>query len=231
MIADWLLLAICVQQLKGVWAYLFSVVEAIISHSGWRAINVCPILVGHRLGEFLINQVLIDALAWRLAAQCGLGIFGRLVQSFIHFCWITDAALIVCLPVLSAGLEEVEAISVCSLASFFCFQLIVCFRKWISCEVEGWVATPLNVFRMIILWFCVFEVGLFIDGMVVIIVVKGVDPICFALGWWPDLVFQLQVLALFDGRVGLFRVALVASVPNYFVYHWKLYNYYSYFYI
>jgi hypothetical protein len=53
----------------------------------------------------------------------------------------------------------------------------------------------------------------------VVVVIQGIDLIGLSAGGRPDLVLELEVLALLDGGIGLLGVALLSAVANNFVYH------------
>lgn len=101
------------------------VVEAIVSQSSGSVIDVWAILIGKRLRQLLVNQVFVQSLTSRLASERKFGVLGRLIHSLAHFCSIGDTSLIICLPVLSAGLQQSEPIPVGALSCLLRLYLVV----------------------------------------------------------------------------------------------------------
>lgn len=63
MVANGLFPAVSIEQLQGVRADLLAIVEAVISDSSRRLIDIGSILIGGSLGEFLIDQIFIECLS------------------------------------------------------------------------------------------------------------------------------------------------------------------------
>lgn len=76
---------------------------------------------------------------------------------------------------LSASLQQIEAIPICSFSCLLGLKLIIGLGEGIPREVECGVASSLNMLGMIILGFRIFKMRLLVDGMVVIIVIEWID--------------------------------------------------------
>lgn len=81
-----------------------------------------------------------------------------------------------------SSLEQVEPIPIGSLPSSFSFDLVVGLGHRGACEIQGGVASSLHVFGVVILGFGILEMGLLVDGVVVVVVVEGMDLIGLATG-------------------------------------------------
>lgn len=106
-------------------SYFLPVVEAVVSQSSRSVIDVRAIFIGKSLRQLLVNQVFIQSFTGRLASEGKFGVLGRLIHGLVHLRSITDAPLIICLPVLSARLQQMEPIPVGSLSCLFRLYLIV----------------------------------------------------------------------------------------------------------
>lgn len=84
---------------------------------------------------------------------------------------LTDTALIIGLPVLSASLQQIEPIPVSSLSSLLRLQLIIRLGHRIPRKVESRIAASLHMLGMVILWLRIFKMRFLVDSMIVIIVI------------------------------------------------------------
>jgi len=123
---------------------------------------------------------------------------------------------------LYSSFEHIKAITIGSLSNFFSFNLIIGFRTCVRCKIECWTCSPLYMFRMIILWLCVFKVIFFVSWVIVVVIVKGIDLIDISFCRGPNLIVELKIFSLFESGVRLISVAFKASVANYLVDHFEV---------
>jgi hypothetical protein len=96
-----------------------------------------------------------------------------------------------------------------------------------ACEVEGGGSSLWYVFGVVIFGLGVLQMIFLIVGVVMVVVLEGVDFIGLSLGDLPYLVRSLQLLPLLGGGVRTLGVTLEAAVTDHFVYHF-ISNYRSY---
>ena len=88
---------------------------------------------------------------------------------------------------LDSCLEGIKVFTVGFLSSLFSFYLVVWLRYG-ALKIESAACSLLNVFRMIVLGVSVFDVSLLVDGVIVVVVIEGIDLVGISFGDFPDLV-------------------------------------------
>lgn len=105
-----------------------------------------------------------------------------MIHSLIELRRGADAALVIGLPMFGSSFKQVKPIPIGSLSSLLSFDLVISLGHGRACEVQSRVASSLHVFGVVILGFGILEMGLLVDGVVVVVVVEGMDLVGLATG-------------------------------------------------